>query len=126
MLNETFFPSTEEVISTEPLTIRRVVRWSECDPAGVAFTPKFLEYAVSAQEALISLLLGGKIHTRKRELGIDFPMRGAELDFRSPLHLDATFEMIVTVLELRSRAVTWHLIVRLRRFSKGWALNLRL
>lgn len=107
-----FFPATEEVISDEPLVIRRVVRWGDCDPAGVAYTPRFLDYVVSAHEAFISLMLGGPIHAMKGATGVDFPVRGVEIDFRSRLPLDSQFDMAVRVGAIRSRTFDLHITAR--------------
>lgn len=104
-----FFPPTEEVISDEPLVLRRVVRWGDCDPAGVAYTPRFLDYVVSAHEAFISLMLGGPIHTLKDRLKVDFPVRGVEIDFRDRLPLDTQFDMEVRVGEIRTRTFDLHI-----------------
>lgn len=106
----TFFPATEEIISDEPLILRRVVRWGECDPAGIAYTPRFLDYVVSVHEAFISLMLGGPIHMLKDELSVDFPVRGVEIDFRATLPLDTQFDMVVHVGEVRSR--TFDILIR--------------
>lgn len=105
----TFFPATEEVISDAPLILRRVVRWGDCDPAGIAYTPRFLDYVVSVHEAFIGLMLGGPIHMLKDELSVDFPVRGVEIDFRSTLPLDCQFDMIVQVGEIRSRTFDIHI-----------------
>lgn len=113
-----FFPTTEEIISDEPLVIRRVVRWGDCDPAGVAYTPRFLDYVVSAHEALVSLMLGGPIHTMKAAAGVDFPVRGVEIDFRARLPLDSQFDMEVRIGEIRSRTFDLHVVAR-RLVSEG-------
>ncbi len=86
------------------------MRWGECDPAGIVFTPRFLDYVVTAYEAFISLMLGGPIHMLKDELAIDFPVRGVELDFRTMLPLDSQFEMEVSVGDIRSRTFDLHII----------------
>ncbi|WP_299847753.1 thioesterase family protein [uncultured Paracoccus sp.] len=109
----TFFPATEEIVSDGPLVIRRVVRWGDCDPAGVAYTPRFLDYVVTAHEVFISMMLGGPIHLLKDGLSVDFPVRGVEIDFRSTLPLDAQFDMEVRVGEIRSR--TFDLLIRARK-----------
>ncbi|MGE0283853.1 MAG: acyl-CoA thioesterase [Rhizobiaceae bacterium] len=107
-----FFPSTEEIVSDEPLIIRRVVRWGDCDPAGIAYTPRFLDYVVSAHEALISFMLGGPIHTMKAAAGVDFPVRGVEIDFRARLPLDSQFDMEVRIGEIRSRTFDLRIVAR--------------
>lgn len=107
-----FFPATEEIVSDEPLIIRRVVRWGDCDAAGVVYTPRFLDYVVSAHEAFVSLLLGGPIHTMKGPLGVDFPVRGVEIDFRSRLPLDSQFDMEVRIGEVRTHTFDLHVVAR--------------
>lgn len=42
--------STEYVIRTMPFVVRRTVKWSECDPAGVVYTGSFAEYVLSAAD----------------------------------------------------------------------------
>lgn len=95
-------------MGTAPLIIRRTVRWGECDPAGIVFTPRFLDYVISAYECFISLMLGAPLHGAKGALGVDFPARAAELDFRSPLALEDRFDMEVRVGALRSRSYDLH------------------
>lgn len=108
MASDDFFPATETVIDESPLIIRRVVRWGDCDPAGIVYTPRFLDYTVSAYEAFISLMLGGPMHSIKK-YGVGFPVRGVELDFCSPLPVDAQFDMEVRVGEIRSRTFDIHI-----------------
>lgn len=38
----------EYVITEQPFTVRRTVRWVDCDPAGVAFTGHFTDYLIGA------------------------------------------------------------------------------
>ncbi|NIC05334.1 acyl-CoA thioesterase [Billgrantia bachuensis] len=108
MTTYSFFPSTETVIGDAPLIIRRVVRWGDCDPAGIVYTPRFLDYTISAYEAFIGLMLGGPLHSTKANLGVNFPVRGVELDFHSPLPVDTQFDMEVRVGEIRSRTFDLH------------------
>ena len=107
-----FYDATDAVVSDAPLVIRRVVRWGECDPAGIVYTPRFLDYCVTAYEAFLGQMLGGPLHATKHSMGVDFPVRGAELDFRSPLPLDAAFTMEVRVGAIRSRTFDLHITAR--------------
>ncbi len=107
-----FFPTTEKIVSDEPLVIRRVARWGDCDPAGIVYTPRFLDYVVSAHEAFISLMLGGPIHQLKSAAGVDFPVRGVEIDFRATLPLDTQFDMEVRAGAVRSRSFDLHVVAR--------------
>lgn len=107
MTSPDFFPATEAVIGESPLIVRRVVRWGDCDPAGIVYTPRFLDYTVSAYEAFIGLMLGGPLHSTETS-GVSFPVRGVELDFCSPLPVDAQFDMEIRVGEIRSRTFDLH------------------
>ena len=107
-----FYAATDAVVSDAPLVIRRVVRWGECDPAGIVYTPRFLDYCVTAYEAFLGQMLGGPLHATKHAMGVDFPFRGAELDFRSPLPLDAAFTMEVRVGDIRTRTFDLHVTAR--------------
>jgi acyl-CoA thioester hydrolase len=42
--------STEHVLRTLPFTVRRRVKWGECDPAKVVYTVTFSEYVISVAE----------------------------------------------------------------------------
>ena len=99
----------EEIVSTAPLVIRRTVRWGECDPAGIVYTPRFLDYVVSAYEGFVSLMLGAPLHGAKAALGVDFPARAATLDFRRPLALEDRFDMALRVGALRRRSYDLHI-----------------
>lgn len=109
--------TVEEIVSTRPLVIRRVVRWGECDPAGIVYTPRFLDYVVSAYEGFVSLMLDAPLHGAKAVLGVDFPARAVSLDFRSPLALEQSFDMLLRVGDLRRRSYDLH--VRASRVLPG-------
>jgi acyl-CoA thioesterase FadM len=38
----------EYVIDQRPFTVRRTVRWIDCDPAGIAYTGRFTEFLIGA------------------------------------------------------------------------------
>lgn len=95
--------STEHVVSTVPLVVRRRVRWSECDPAGVVYTANFADYVIAAAELFYGALFGTTPQRAKREQGFGTPSRALELDFRRSLRPDDEFDMRVRVADLRSR-----------------------
>src|SRR5439155_20898499 len=45
-MRENIMFSTEQVIGTTPVVIRRRVKWGDCDPAGVVYTVTFGEYVI--------------------------------------------------------------------------------
>jgi acyl-CoA thioesterase FadM len=95
--------ATEIVISDRPLVIRRRVKWGDCDPAGVVYTPVFAEYAISAAEIFYGALFGSTPQLAKREHGFGPPSRALAFDFRLSLRPDDSFDMTVLVGAINSR-----------------------
>jgi acyl-CoA thioester hydrolase len=93
----------EAVTSRRPVTIRRRVRWGECDPAGVVYTPRFADYAVSAMEHFIASLVGDPPQARLLEMRLGLPMKGMAFEFRRSLLSEQDFDMIVRVSAMRIR-----------------------
>jgi acyl-CoA thioesterase FadM len=91
---------TESVISTVPFTVRRRVRFGDCDPAGVVYTPRFSDYAVSAMDLFLSDLMDGPYLDR---LGVQTPLKALAFVFLAPLRPNDEFDMVVSVRELRTR-----------------------
>jgi 4-hydroxybenzoyl-CoA thioesterase len=77
--------STEHVISTIPFTIRRRVKWGDCDPAGLVYTVTFSEYVISAAELFYGFLFEGTPQKVKDRHGFGTPTRALEFDFRKAL-----------------------------------------
>jgi len=98
--------STEHVTGTQPFTIRRTVKWGDCDPAGVVYTVVFGEYVISAAELFYRHLFGeGPQHAKDRH-GFGTPTRGLTFDFQRSLRPDEQFDVEVAVDEIRSRTYT--------------------
>ena len=95
--------STEYIVSERPLVIRRRVKWGDCDPAGVVYTPTFSEYVISAAELFYGSLFGTTPQRAKHEQGFGTPSRALAFDFRRSLRPDDEFDMTVTVAAIHSR-----------------------
>jgi YbgC/YbaW family acyl-CoA thioester hydrolase len=92
--------SFEYVLAHEPFTVRRTIRWSDCDPAGIVFTGRFPEYLLGAVSLFMRHLHSGPGTTLKT-LGVDTPCKGLSLVFHSPLRPDDVVDIRVIVGELR-------------------------
>jgi 4-hydroxybenzoyl-CoA thioesterase len=99
--------STESVISKLPFTVLRRVRFGDCDPAGVVYTVRFSDYAVSAMDLFLSALLGGPYLDVLT--GVQTPMKALAFVFSAPLRPNDEFDMVVTVRDLRTR--TFDLVI---------------
>ena len=93
----------EAVVATVPFTIRRRVRWSDTDAAGVVYTARFFDYAIDAFRTFIGHLLEGPAQARKTALGIALPMKAASAVFHRSLRPDEDFLVVVRVAALRER-----------------------
>ncbi len=98
---------TEQVIAIEPLTVRRRVRFGECDPAGVAYTARFSEYVVSAMDLFFQELVGGPFPDRFP--GIDTPIKALAFVFAAPLRPNDEFDMVVTAGDIREHSFDLHI-----------------
>ena len=104
--------STEYVIGTTPFTVRRRVKWGDCDPAGVVYTVVFSEYVISVAELFYGFLFGTTPQNAKNEQGFGTPTRALSFDFRRSLRPDDEFDMSVTVAEIRTRSYVLHIAAR--------------
>ena len=100
--------STEHVIGTSPLVIRRRVKWGDCDPAGVVYTVTFAEYVISAAELFYGLIFDTTPQRAKDEFGFGTPTKALAFDCRSSLRPDDEFDMTVTVADIRTRTYVLH------------------
>jgi acyl-CoA thioesterase FadM len=89
--------SYEIVVRDEPFTIRRRVRWSDCDPAGVAFTGRFVDYLIGAVDHFTRHVVGGARSEFVAGLGIDTPCKGLSMDFHVALGPDDTVDIAMRV-----------------------------
>lgn len=93
---------TEYVLSTRPFVVRRRVRWGECDPAGVVYTPRFTDYLVAAVSLFHEQLFAAEPANFRQALGIDTPCKGMSMVFQGALWPGDVFDMAVRVGEIRN------------------------
>ncbi len=95
--------STEYVSSSAPFTVRRRVRFGDCDPAGVVYTVRFSDYLVSAMELFFAELFAASRAKQAEMFGVDMPLKALRLTFLRALRCDDEFAMVVTIGEIRRR-----------------------
>ena len=100
----------EYLTSERPLTVRRRVRWGECDPAGVVYTAVFADYVISAAELFYGALFGTTPQQAKSTLGFGTPSRALSFDFLSSLRPDEEFDMTVHVADVRQRTYVLEIV----------------
>lgn len=96
--------SFESVVSRQPFVVRRQVRWSDCDPAGVVYTGRFCDYVLSANNLFYSELAQGSYRQWLKALGVDTPCKGMEFDFHGALWPEDEFLISATVTAIRKHS----------------------
>lgn len=94
-------------IILSPFVIRRRIRFGDCDPAGVIYTPRLSYLIVEAVLDFIATRLGGPAERRIMEMGILPPARSLSIEFLLPLRWDDEIDISVEVAEMRSSAIVF-------------------
>jgi|SoiMethySBSTD1v2_1073268.scaffolds.fasta_scaffold1176119_2 acyl-CoA thioesterase FadM len=95
--------ATEYVLRTEPFTVRRRVRWSECDPAGVVYAGNFTEYLLSAADLFMQhLKVSGRLMATN-DRSYHTPGKAMSLVYMSSLWPDDVFDISVFAGEVRTK-----------------------
>ncbi len=103
----------EAVIAHAPFTVRRRIRWGECDPAGVVYTPCFSEYVIATAELFYERLFDTPPQRAKDELEFGTPTRALAFDFRRSLWPDESIDIEVAVDTIGTRTYTLAITARM-------------
>ena len=90
-----------------PFVETRRVRWGEADPARIAYTPRFLDYAMEAIESFLTDRLGASFYEFNMDHGWGTPFVQVELNFRSPLTPRDMLATEVRIARLGGSSVTF-------------------
>jgi acyl-CoA thioester hydrolase len=91
---------TEYILSRRPFVVRRTVKWTECDPAGVVYTGRFVDYVASALHLFLGTLLGMPLQQAVLSVGVDFPLKALSFVFDASLRPDQMLDLAVAVAKL--------------------------
>jgi 4-hydroxybenzoyl-CoA thioesterase len=90
-----------------PFVHARRIRWGESDPARIAYTARFLDFAMDAIEAFYNDRLGASFYEFNVDHGCGTPFVHVELDFRSPVTPRDTLATEVRIAKLGGSSVTF-------------------
>jgi acyl-CoA thioesterase FadM len=94
--------SSEIVVSQLPFTVRRVARWTDCDPAGVVFTGKFTDYLLGAvMHFLRHIGYGPGVQRHDQRVGL--PCKHMSLTFHASLYPEDAVDIRISVAAIRQR-----------------------
>ena len=107
----------EYVLRESPFTVRRRVRWSECDPAGVVYAGNYPGFLSSAIEWFRRHLgVGGYDHLGPART-YQTPAKALGLVYMSSLWPDDIFDIVLFVGEVRTR--TSEVLAEAKRADNG-------
>lgn len=92
--------ATEMIVKRHPFTVRRIVKWAECDPAGVVYAGNFPEYMLSTAHLFRQHVLGAPIGKRDAEQKYGTPGKALSMVFMGPLWPGDVFDMSVHIGKL--------------------------
>jgi 4-hydroxybenzoyl-CoA thioesterase len=100
-------PTDSEYAGPFPFSFTRVVKWGDCDPAGIVYTPKVLDYAMEIVEAWFREVLGVSWLRLNREMDMGAPTVRAELDFLNAPSPDQEIVVRLRVERLGRSSITF-------------------
>lgn len=75
----------EAIITNTPIRIHSRVKFGDCDPAGIVFTPRYGGYVFEAAEIWLEQIIGLAVHEQLRAGEIGTPVRSLTTDLYKSL-----------------------------------------
>ena len=93
-----------------PFIQSRIVRWGDCDPAGIIYTPRILDYAIETVEACLREVMGASWNVMREQHNIGGPTVHFECDIRKPLAPDMAVDLVLTLAKLGRSSMTSRIV----------------
>lgn len=91
-------------------TFERQVKWGECDPAGIAYTPRFADFVAEAHLAFFEHLFGAPSYELLSSHRLALPAKALSLEFKRALRPGTRFIIEVSVADIRTRTYDLHMV----------------
>lgn len=86
--------------------VARRLRWGECDPAGIIYTPAALDIATKILEDWTRDILGHTWFKMNFEMGLGMPTVRAEIDFAAVLLVDREYVCDLHIIKVGGASLT--------------------
>ena len=93
------------IISSHGFHHNRIVRFGECDPAGVTYYPEYFNWFHQAMEACFESNLGVSYATVIQDVG--FPAVHTSASFHNPLSVGEHITIVVSVKKMGRSSIHW-------------------
>jgi YbgC/YbaW family acyl-CoA thioester hydrolase len=91
----------ECVVREHPFTVRRTVRWADCDPAGVVYAGNYANYLIDAVTRFMRHTGFGIGAAKGQPVRVGLPCKHMELTFHTSLYPDDAIDIEIVVSEVR-------------------------
>ncbi len=91
-----------------PYVVERVVKWGECDPAGIIYTPRAFDYATEAVEGWYRDV-GGLDWQGMGQRNFGAPTVHAECDFLRPLRPNEKVRVVLGIERIGEASLTFRI-----------------
>ena len=88
-------------------TEKRTVKWGDCDPAGVIYSPRVFDYVMETLEIFNREILGTTWMDLNYKRGLGVPMVRTEIEFMGLLRPDQEIEIDIHVADIGKSSVTY-------------------
>lgn len=88
----------------KPLSFSLRIKWGDCDPAGVVYTPRFADYVVEAYQDFLAHMLEGPLQEKLVEHDLGTPAKQLNIHFTRSLWPDQVIDLRVHVCDVRQRS----------------------
>lgn len=95
-----------EIQAEHPITLARSVRFGDCDPAGIVFTPNYSRFVFDACEVWLRRVIKVDIADQLRDDEVGTPVRAISVQLLYPLKPADDFTMRVWVKEIGRASFT--------------------
>ena len=89
-----------------PFEAERLVRFADCDPAGIVYFPRYFDFRHGALEDWFSAALSVNYWSMLRDRGLGLPAVRSECDFRRPSRMGDTLRIAVLVERVGGASLT--------------------
>lgn len=91
----------ECVVRKQPFTVRRAIRWADCDPAGVAYAGHYADYLIDAVTHFMRHIGFGLVAGKDRPIRVGLPCKHMELTFHTSLYPDDVIDIEIAISQVR-------------------------
>lgn len=100
------------MISGNSWIFRRRVKWGECDPAGVVYTPRYADYVAEAHLAFFEHLFAVPPYEVFDSSQMALPAKAIAIEYRRSLWPNDWFDVEIFIGEIRTRTYDLNMTAR--------------